>query len=161
LIRLAALADAESVAAIYNHYILHTAVTFEEQVISADEMSARIAEVISTSLPWLVLEQDGCAAGYAYAARWKGRSAYRFSVESTIYLAPGKVGRGFGTALYRALMAELKQKGLHAVIGGITLPNPASVALHERFGLRKAGEFREVGRKFGRWVDVGYWQAVL
>lgn len=161
MIRPAALADAESVAAIYNHYILHSTVTFEEQVISAAEMSVRIAEVISTSLPWLVLEQDGRAAGYAYAAKWKGRSAYRFSVESTIYLASDKVGRGLGTALYRALMVELKQKGFHAVIGGITLPNPASVALHEKMGMAKVAHFKEVGFKFGQWLDVGYWEGLL
>ncbi len=105
--------------------------------------------------------EDGRVAGYAYASRWNLRSAYRHTVECTAYLAPDATGRGLGTRLYEELFARLRSLDVHAVIAVIALPNPASVALHERFGLRQAGLFREVGRKFGAWVDVGYWQATL
>ena len=98
--------------------------------------------------------------GYAYAAPWRARAAYRHSVETSIYLAPGAGGRGLGARLYRALFAALPSH-VHAAIGGVSLPNPASVALHERLGFRKVAHFREVGRKFGRWIDVGYWQRLL
>ena len=112
-------------------------------------------------LPWLVADDRGQVTGYAYAGKWKGRCAYRFSVESGIYLDPACTGRGIGAALYRALLARLAPLGVRVVIAGISLPNPASVALHERLGFEPAGRFREVGFKFGRWIDVGYWQAVL
>ncbi|HEV7431928.1 MAG TPA: GNAT family N-acetyltransferase, partial [Steroidobacteraceae bacterium] len=96
-----------------------------------------------------------------YASRWKGRCAYRYSVESTVYLEPLAVGQGLGTALYSALFARLQELGCHVVIGGIALPNAASVALHEKFGMRQVAHFAQVGNKFGRWVDVGYWQWVF
>jgi L-amino acid N-acyltransferase YncA len=161
MIRSATPADAESIIRIYNHYVLNTTITFEEQAISSEEMAGRITEAASSSLPWLVLEQAGLLAGYAYATKWKGRGAYRFSVESTIYLAPGLGGRGLGTQLYQVLLAQLKEKGFHAVIGGIALPNPVSIALHEKFGMTKVAHFKEVGFKLGRWIDVGYWEVVL
>ena len=153
--------DAESITRIYNHYVLNTIITFEEQAVSVQEMCRRITEVTSASLPWLVAEQDGQIAGYAYAAKWKTRYAYRFSVESSVYLAPEFFGRGLGTKLYTALLTKLKEKGLHVVLGVIALPNPASVALHEKLGLKKVAHFKEVGFKFDQWIDVGYWQAVL
>src|SRR5690606_39143142 len=99
--------------------------------------------------------------GYAYAARWKGRCAYRYSVESTIYLDLGARRGGIGTVLYAALLERLRSRGYHAVIGGIALPNDASVRLHEQLGFRKVAHFPEVGFKLGRWVDVGYWQIIL
>lgn len=150
--------DAESIVGIYNYYIQNTVITFEEEVVSAQEMSDRIGEVASSSLPWLVAEQDGKVVGYAYATKWKGRCAYRFSVECTVYLAPSFVGSGLGTGLYTALFSELRNKKLHVVIGGIALPNPASIALHEKFGMTQVAHFKEVGFKFGKWIDVGYWQ---
>jgi phosphinothricin acetyltransferase len=161
LIRTATASDADSIARIYNHYILNTIVTFEEQAVSAEEMAGRIAEVRSASLPWLVAEQDGQIVGYAYASKWKGRCAYRFSVESTVYLDPNAVRKGHGSKLYEHLFASLRECGMHVVIGGIALPNPASVALHERFGLKKVAHFSEVGFKFEKWIDVGYWQVRL
>jgi phosphinothricin acetyltransferase len=92
---------------------------------------------------------------------WKERSAYRFSVESTVYIAEGRIRRGIGAALYRELLPELRRRGAHYVIGGIALPNDASVALHEKLGFTKIGQFVEVGFKHGRWVDVGYWALLL
>lgn len=153
--------DLPALARIYNHFVRETVVTFDETPVTAREMGRRAREVAAAGLPWLVAVEDGAVIGYAYASKWKGRCAYRFTVESSVYLAPGAGGRGWGTRLYRALFALLRKKGAHAVIGGISLPNRASVALHEKFGMRKVARFPEVGFKFGRWVDVGYWQALL
>ena len=154
-------ADAGAVAAIYNHYVLQTVVTFEEEPITAAEISRRIDEVRTGSLPWFVAERAGAIAGYAYASRWRARSAYRFSSEVTVYLAPEQGRRGIGSALYAELLSALRGSGLHAAIGGIALPNDASVALHEKFGFKKVAHFEQTGFKFNRWVDVGYWQLIL
>ncbi|MGH8135155.1 MAG: arsinothricin resistance N-acetyltransferase ArsN1 family B [Steroidobacteraceae bacterium] len=160
MIRPAATADAPQIAGIYNHHVRETVVTFEEQLIADDEMARRIAETTAT-YPWLVSEIDGVVAGYACASSWKRRSAYRFAAESTIYMAAQFCGRGLGLELYRALIAEMRSRGLHCAIGGISLPNLASIALHEKLGFKHIGQFREIGWKFGRWVDVGYWELVL
>jgi L-amino acid N-acyltransferase YncA len=159
-IRAATPADAVGIAEIYNHYVANTIVTFEEEPVPAADYAKRIEAVQSASLPWLVAEEAGRIVGYAYAGRWHARSAYRFSVEVTAYLAPADTGRGLGTALYGELFPMLAARGLHSLIGAISLPNDASVALHEKFGMSKAGHYREVGFKFGRWIDVGYWQRV-
>jgi len=161
LIRPATGADAAAIAAIYNHYVVHSVITFEEEPVPAPAMAERIAAIRAYDLPWLVTERAGEVIGYCYANPWKARSAYRHSVESTIYLKQGSEGRGVGRRLYAALLESLKNKGLHAVIGGAALPNAASVALHERLGFTHVGTFREVGFKHGRWVDVGYWQLIL
>ena len=153
--------DARSISRIYNHYVLNTTVTFEEAAVSAEEMTGRIGEVQSARLPWLVAEHDGEVVGYAYASKWRGRCAYRYSVECTVYVDPGFVGRKFGSKLYEQLFAHLRDGGMHVAIGGIALPNESSVALHEKFGMQKVAHFKEVGFKFAKWVDVGYWQATL
>jgi len=153
--------DAGAIARIYNHYVLHTAISFEEEPVSLEMMAQRIAEVRSSSLPWLVAEQQEQVVGYAYAGKWKGRCAYRHSVETSVYLDPAFVGRRIGTQLYLALLDRLLERSIHVAIGGIALPNEASVALHERVGFVKVAHFREVGYKFGQWIDVGYWQRVL
>ena len=160
-IRDATAADAAAVASLYNAYVLGTAATFEETAVPDEAMAARIAAVREAGLPWLVAVEDGEAAGYAYASPWNPRGAYRHTAEVTAYVAPGRTGRGIGSRLYEELFARLRTLRTHAVVAVIALPNPASVALHEHCGLRRAGVFREVGRKFDRWVDVGYWQAVL
>lgn len=152
--------DAGAIAAVYNHFVRETVVTFEETPVEVAEMARRIEEA-TARLPWLVSEQEGVVAGYACATPWKARSAYRFAVETTIYLAPAFAGRGLGTTLYRTLLEELRARAVHSVVGGVALPNPASVALHEKLGFRKVAEFREIGWKQERWVDVGYWQLVL
>lgn len=160
-IRDAHVEDAESFASIYNHFVLTTSISFEEAEVPAIEMAGRIADVQAAGLPWLVADVDGVVAGYAYATKWRVRHAYRFSVETTVYLAPASAGQGLGTSLYRALIERLRDGGFHLAIGGIALPNPASIALHEKLGFEKVAEFREVGLKFGRWTDVGYWQLKL
>ena len=160
-IRSAIASDAHAIADIYNHYIEHTDVTFEETAVSADDIKARIDTTIEHNLPWLVYEEASKIIGYAYASKWRSRTAYRFSTEVTVYLHHEQGGKGRGTQLYQQLFSELKALGYHAVIGGITLPNLASVALHEKMGMTHAGSFNEVGFKFGRRLDVGYWQGIL
>lgn len=160
LIRPCAAADAVAIADIYNYYVRETVVTFEEEPVAAPEMARRIGEITAT-LPWLVIEEQDTVLGYACAAPWKTRSAYRYTVETSVYLSPGHTGRGLGYALYRALLDGLRQLNMHCAIGGISLPNAASVALHEKLGFREIGAFPEVGWKQNRWVDVGYWACIL
>lgn len=161
MIRTAKSSDAKAIANIYNYYISNTVVTFEEDTISSAEINYRISEIGSMNLPWLVAEDSGEIIGYAYASQWHGRCAYRFSVEITVYLSHLLISQGWGTRLYENLFSELKKKSIHVVIGGIALPNIASIALHEKFGMEKVAHFKEVGFKFNRWVDVGYWQGKL
>jgi L-amino acid N-acyltransferase YncA len=160
MIRYAKTDDAAEICKIYNHYVLGTTITFEEEPVSTDEMAQRIAETLQ-SLPWLVWEQDESLQGFCYASKWKGRCAYRHSVESTVYVRADSIGRRIGSRLYRALLDELRQRKFHTVIGGIALPNDASVALHEKLEFEKVALFREVGNKFDRWTDVGYRQLLL
>jgi phosphinothricin acetyltransferase len=152
--------DAEAICAIYNRHVRDTIVTFEETEVSAEEMRGRIARV-TAKFPWLIAEENNEMAAYAYAADFIDRSAYRFSVVSTIYVHDKAQRRGVGRLLYSALLERLHGKAIHAVLGIIALPNPASVALHERCGFTKAGHLKEAGFKFGRWIDVGYWQVLL
>ena len=161
LVRAAIATDADAIARIYNYYVENTVITFEEEAVSAPDMAARIAEAQGLSLPWLVAEVDGSIAGYAYARRWRPRSAYRYSAETTIYLARGYEGRRVGTTLYSALLPLLRERGIHVAIGGVALPNDASVALHEKLGFERVATFSQVGFKHDRWVDVAYWQLVL
>ena len=161
MIRPANTADAAAIAAIYNHYVLNTCVTFEEEAVGKEDMAQRMSETFAAGLPWLVWDDAGIILGYAYASKWKSRCAYRYSVESTVYLDQAATGRGLGTKLYSTLLAELRTKKLHGVIGGVALPNAASVALHEKFGFQKVAHFKEVGRKFAHWIDVGYWELIL
>lgn len=161
MIRSATPEDAAAMINIYNPYVLASTVTFEEQAVTELQMAERIAQIQQEGLPWFVYLEQGEIIGYAYASKWRVRSAYRFSVESTVYLQQGFSGRGFGSQLYQALLAELTRLGFHLVIGGITLPNEPSIALHEKMGFTKCGHFQQVGFKFGQWRDVGYWQKQL
>lgn len=160
-IRAAKLSDGPALVAIYNHYVRETIVTFEEEPVSPETFSRRIEDVLASALPWLVAFEEEAGVGYAYATPWKPRSGYRFSVEVTIYVADGYAGRGIGSALYGELFPLLEARGVHAAMGGIALPNDASVALHEKFGMRKVAHFEQVGFKFGRWIDVGYWERIF
>ena len=161
MIRHATPSDAEAIRGIYNHYVLHTTVSFEEEAVAPEEMARRVEAVAAAQLPWLVLEEEGRLVGYACATPWKTRSGYRYSVESSVYLEPPALGKGHGSRLYSELLAELRSRSLRTVIGGIALPNEGSVRLHEKLGFRKVAHFQSVGWKLGRWVDVGYWQLML
>jgi phosphinothricin acetyltransferase len=153
--------DGGAIAAIYNYYITDTIVTFEEVPVDGVEIARRIGEVKSASLPWLVAERDGEVVGYCYAAQWKPRFGYRFTVEITVYVARGCEGQKLGSRLYDELFKALEMRGIHTVIGGIALPNDASIALHEKMGMKKVAQFESVGVKFDRWIDVGYWERIL
>lgn len=161
MIRPATLDDCEAIAGIYDYYVRETVVTFEETSVSGSETANRMEKVQGFGLPYLVLEQDEQVRGYAYAGRWHERSAYRFSAETTIYLDPHQVGRGLGTALYATLLEQLRERRLHTAIGSIALPNPGSIALHEKLGFRQVAHHIEVGFKHDRWIDVGHWQLLL
>lgn len=163
MIRAVLESDADRLCLIYNHYIENSTITFEERVIDTQTMAARLSKVKEQGLPWLVLEHGRELLGYAYATPWRERSAYRYSVEISVYLNPLQLGQGYGSALYTALFDALRtlDNAVHLAIGGITLPNPASIALHEKFGMQQVAHFREVGRKFDQWLDVGYWQCCI
>jgi len=153
--------DAQAIVDIYNYYIEHTAVTFEEETLNVDDMLLRINKIGQVGHIWLVAELNNKVVGYAYSAPWRERSAYRFSCEITVYLSAEAKGKGLGTSLYQALFVQLKNMDIKTVIGGITLPNDASIALHEKLGMEKVAHFTDVGLKFNQWLDVGYWQVNL
>lgn len=151
-------ADAEAISRIYNYYIDQTIITFEEAPVSNNEIAQRIEKIVSHGLPWFVAELDGQVIGYAYAAPWRERSAYRYSVEVSVYLKHDVTVQGAGSLLYRALFDALENSEVHVALAGIALPNARSIALHEKFGMKKVAHLEQVGYKFGRWIDVGYWQ---
>lgn len=154
-------ADADPIAAIYNHYILNSHSTFEVEPIDAAEMSRRTRELTAEGYPFLVAESEGAIVGYAYAHRWRERAAYSRSAEVSVYIEPHGTNKGIGVKLYEVLIPSLADRGFHALIAGISLPNEASIRLHERFGFEKVAHFREIGRKFDRWIDVGYWELLI
>ena len=131
--------DASAIADIYNHYILNTTITFAEELVSKEGIEREIEQKLNEGLPWLVYETAGHVYGYAYASRWKTRSAYRRSVEVTVYLAPNKIGNAIAKRLYMDLLPRLKSCGFHSVLGGISLPNLTSEKFHESFGFSKGG----------------------
>jgi len=159
-IRDVSLNDSKAIKDIYNYYIRSTIVSFEEDEISTEEMSSRISTA-NENYPWIVATIDDEVIGYAYASKWKSRCAYKYSVEVSVYLSFGLRGMGIGTALYTELINRLKKLGYHTVIGGISLPNEASKKLHEKMGFKKAAEFSEVGYKFDKYINVGYWELIL
>jgi len=158
--RIATADDAAAIVSIYNHYIRSSIATFETEEISPTDMAARMAGV-QQQYPFIVREVDERIIGYAYAAQWKVRNAYRFTAESTVYVEPGSAGRGHGSALYADLISRVRSVGVHAVVAGIALPNPASVGLHESLGFDQVAHFRQTGYKFNAWIDVGYWELIL
>lgn len=159
-IRLATMADAAAVQAIYAPFCEATAVSFEVVAPPVEEMAARIAR-ISERLPWLVCDHGGTVAGYAYAAPHRERAAYRWSVDVTVYIANDYRRTGVGRGLYTSLFAILVAQGYYQAYAGVTLPNPGSVGLHEAIGFTLVGVYRNVGYKLGRWHDVAWWQRPL
>lgn len=160
MIRPVSAEDASAIVSIYNYYIQHTVITFEEEPLNCADMKKRIIETTG-NYPWLVYELDGEIVGYAYAHLWRERASFRFSVEDSIYLKPGFEGRGIGSALCERLLGELRDSGIRAVVAGITVPNAASIALHEKFGFVQTGVFKEIGYKMDRWLDVGFWELLF
>lgn len=158
MIRSATVEDAEDILNIYSYYVLNTHSTFELVAPSIKDFRDKIA---FSNYPWLVIEQEQQIVGYAYATQWKLREAYRQTAEVSIYLEKDASGNGYGSLLYRELIDLLKRQNYHALLAGISLPNDSSIKLHEKLGFHKVGEFKDVGYKFDRWVDVGYWELVF
>jgi phosphinothricin acetyltransferase len=152
--------DAAGCVAIYGPYVRDTPASFEEREPGAEELARRI-ELISRTHPWLVADDLGELTGFAYASPHRERPAYRWAADLAVYVAQDRRGAGIGRALYGALIPLLERQGLRIVCAGITLPNEASVALHESFGLELVGVYRRIGWKAGAWHDVGWWQREL
>ena len=159
-IRIATPEDAAAIAAIYAPIVLDTAITFDETPPSAADMAGRIATTLDT-YPWLVAETNGAVAGYAYASIHNKRAAYRWSCDITVYIDAAHRRTGAGRQLYGHLFATLIRLGYVTAYAGITLPNAASIGLHEQLGFEYIGTYRTVGFKHGRWHDVGWWGKAL
>ncbi|OMC57644.1 GCN5 family acetyltransferase [Mycobacterium sp. IS-836] len=159
-VRPATAADAAACVEIYRPYVLDTVITFETEVPTVEEMAARIADARVTH-EWLVLDVDGDVIGYAYAHQFNSRAAYQWSVETSVYLAQDRRGKGGGRMLYAELLHRLAERGFRRAFAGIAQPNDASNALHRAFGFRPAGHYRRVGWKLGAWHDVSWWQLDL
>jgi phosphinothricin acetyltransferase len=160
MIRLATGDDAAAIADVYRPVVESTAISFEIVPPDEQEMRRRIADTLPLH-PWLVCEIDGGICGYAYASRHRARAAYAWSVDVSVYVTPGHQRRGVARGLYTSLFAILAAQGFFQAYAGVTLPNPASVALHERMGFEPVGVYRRVGFKCGAWHDVGWWQLAL
>lgn len=163
MIRPVELSDAAAIADIYNYYIDETIITFEYDRVDGEEIASRIAAVTGEGFPWICYTNDetGELLGYAYAGKWRKRIAYRFVVESAIYLRKDSTGQGIGRKLYEELFKLLRESGIRRVVAGISLPNEASVAAHRSMGFRHVGVFEKVGFKFDRWIDADFWQLDL
>jgi phosphinothricin acetyltransferase len=159
-LRLATEADAAAVAAIYAPFCQASPVSFEEVAPSPAEMAGRIRKVLEQN-PWLVLDVSGTVAGYAYASKHRERAAYRWSVDTSVYVAAEYRRRGVGRALYAALLPLLRLQGYFMAFAGAALPNPGSVGLHTAVGFTPVGVYRGVGYKHGAWHDVGWFQLEL
>ncbi|OUP15880.1 GNAT family N-acetyltransferase [Parabacteroides distasonis] len=160
MIRNVSLRDAKAIVDIYNEYIVNSVITFETEPLREEEMRERMA-AISASYPYLVYLVDDEVAGYCYAHAWKERAAYRYTLETTVYLSPGYKGKGIGRLLMERLIEECRAGGFHALIACITEGNEASYSLHEKLGFRKVSHFEKVGMKFGRWLDVVDYELIL
>ncbi len=162
MIRNVSQSDAAAIAEIYNHYIRDTIITFELDDVDAAEMEQRIDRVTGQGFPWIVIENtEGVVEGYAYAGKWRERTAYRFVVESAVYLRVGAEGKGLGRQLYAELFNRLRESGIKSVVAGVSLPNEASVGIHQAMGFHRIGVFPGVGWKFDKWIDVEFWQLEL
>lgn len=160
MIRNVKIEDAEALVNIYNFYVNNTIITFDRTPLSVATFEEKI-ECLTPTFPFLVYEEENEILGYAYGSVWRKKPSYKNTLEVTIYLKNGIQSKGIGTKLYTQLLETLKNKGFHTVIGGLTLPNEASVKLHEKFGFKKVAHFKEVGRKFDQWHDVGFWQLIF
>ncbi|MCW2575401.1 MAG: Phosphinothricin N-acetyltransferase [Modestobacter sp.] len=158
-IRSADIADAAGIAAVHQPYVTDSVASFETVAPDAAELAQRMTA--APRLPWLVACRDGAVVGYSYAGRHRGRAAYRWAVDCSVYLAAAEQGAGTGRVLYERLLPELSELGYVAAFAGIALPNPASVGLHTALGFTPVGTYRAVGFTAGRWHDVGWWQLPL
>ena len=159
-IRKVRIEDAKEIQEIYNHYILNSIATFDEKEHTLQKIRDNITST-SAKYPWFVLVENDELIAFAYASQWKDKSAYNQSVEGTIYIKNNHEGKGIGTTLYNHLINHLRINNYHSILGVISLPNEASVALHEKLNFEKVAHFKEIGKKFNRQIDVGCWQLIL
>lgn len=157
MIRKFELKDTSQIVEIYNYYVLNTIITFDKVSFSVEEYASKIKN-ISAKFPCIIFEEENEILGYAYASSWRAKPSYNQTVESTVYVKNGIHGKKIGSLLYTELLKQLKELDYHSIIGGISLPNDPSIKFHENFGFEKVAHFKEVGKKFGKWVDVGFWQ---
>jgi phosphinothricin acetyltransferase len=158
LIRRADRDDLPALRDIYNHYAVHTSVNFDIEARSMAEREEWFAQFAASGrYQCFVAEEKGCVIAYAGSTRFKEKAAYQTTIEMTIYCAPDRDGQGLGRKLYTRLFEAIKGEDIHRAYAGVTLPNPGSVAIHEAFGFRYVGTYSEVGRKFGKYWDVGLW----
>ena len=159
-VRAAILADLPALTDIYNHYVVHTAITFDLRPLTLDERRVWFDDHAGGGRHRLLVATgpDGSCLGYATSSRWRPKAAYDTTVESSVYCRPDALRRGCGSLLYSALFAAIASEDVHRIVAGISLPNPASVKLHERFGFVPVGVFHGVGRKFGRYWDVAWFE---
>jgi len=154
--------DVPRLTEIYNHYVVHTPVTFDLEPYTVEKRISWFEQFAATGRYRLVVgEQDGVVVGYAGTTRWRAKAAYDTTVETTIYTSAETVGKGVGRVLYAALFDALKDENIHRIVGGFTLPNAGSAKLHEHFGFRLVGVFSEVGFKFGKYWDVAWTERPL
>ncbi len=161
MIRNVRLSDAKRIAEIYNYYIENTIITFEEEKVTEEEVAQRIKAITAKNFPYIVYEEKGIVTGYAYLNNWRSRSAYDITLENSVYLDHKITGKGLGSVLLEELIKESRKISIHSIIGVISLPNDISRKLHAKFGFELIGNFRESGRKFGKLVDVEFWQLIL
>ena len=161
IIRNVKLSDAGRIAEIYNYYIKHTIITFEEDTVDVDEIERRIKSAQEKNYPYIVYEKGDVLCGYAYLSNWRARSAYNKTLETSIYLDINHIKKGIGNVLYRQLIEESRGISIHSLIGVISLPNESSQKLHEKLGFQLVGVFKESGLKFNQWIDVECWQLFL
>ncbi|NDV96839.1 N-acetyltransferase family protein [Dysgonomonas sp. 521] len=161
MIRDVTLADAKRIAEIYNHYIEETIITFEYDTLSEEQIQERIRKITAKGFPYIVYEEDGEITDYAYLSNWRERVAYDITLETSVYLDHKAIGNGVGSILYRELIERACKINIHSLIGVVSLPNKTSQRLHEKFNFERVGNFRESGVKFGKLIDVEFWQLIL
>jgi phosphinothricin acetyltransferase len=160
MIRSVHTADASAICGIYNYHVVNTAVSFEEAPVSVEEMKSRI-QTVTAQYPWFVWEETGEILAYAYINAWRDRAAYRYAAELSIYVKHGWEGRGLGRKLMTCLLGSVKKTNIRILVSGITIPNDASIALHEKLGFQKVAHFKEIGYKLETWLDVGFWELII
>lgn len=158
MIRVATLSDVPAITNIYNHYVEHSYATMQCEKATTDFFKEKLETVFKSGHFWVVAEEDGKVIGYAYSGAWNPREGYKQTCEVSVYLSPEATAKGIGSQLYTELFDRLKKARMQVIIAVIGLPNDASIALHEKFGMKKVAHFPRMGFKLGKWRDVGYWQ---
>ena len=152
--------DVSEITRIYAHYVTHTVVTFDTKVPSEKEMCERLQTIIRNCPAWVCVE-EGKIAGYCYAHEWKTKKAYSATAETTIYLHPDYLRKGYGRILMEQLIKDCRERSYHTLVACITIPNEPSVKLHEKLGFKQVSHFHEVGRKFDKWLDAADYELIL